>query len=76
MANEQTNSNEYITQAAAKAARLAIQTMSAASAAWTKYAGPWISGSIIYQPTSDCSTKDKYAELRTFKLQVKTCSKL
>ena len=51
MANEQTNSNGYITQAVAKAARVAIQTMSAAGTERKENAGPIMSGPIMKQAT-------------------------
>ena len=76
MANEQTNSNEYIAQAVPKAARVAIQTLYTAGAARRENVGSRMSGPIMKQPTFNWSSKDKYAELRNFKLKVKTCSKL
>ena len=75
MANEQTNSNEYITQAVAKTARVAMQTMSAASTARTENAEPRMSGPIMKQPKFDRNPKDTFAELRIFKLEVKAFSK-
>ena len=66
---KETNTNEYITQAVAKATRAAIQTMSAENVR------PRMSGCIMKQPTFDWSAKDKYAEVRNFKLEVKTCSR-
>ena len=76
MANEETNSNEYIEKAVAEAARVAIQKMSMACKARTENEGPRMSGPIMKQPTFDWSSKDKCAELRNFKLEVKTCSKI
>ena len=34
-----------------------------------------MSWTIIWQPTFDCGSKDKYAELRNFKLEVKNMLK-
>ena len=67
MTNEQTNSNHYI----AKAARVAIQTMSVYSAARTENVGLRMNRPIMKQPTFNWSSKDKYAELTNFKLEVK-----
>ena len=76
-ANEQTNSNEYIAQTVAKAARVAKQILSVTGAARTENAGPKMSGPIMKQPTLYWSSEDRYDELRNFKLKVnKTCSKL
>ena len=44
MTSEQINTNEYITQAVVKAARVAIQKLSTAGAARAKNAGPRMSG--------------------------------
>ena len=67
--NRLTPMNEL--QAVAEAARAAIQTMSVAATGRTEYVGPRISGTIMKQPTCDWTIKDKYAELRKFKLEVK-----
>ena len=67
--------SEYIIQAVAKAARAAIETIAMASTARAENLGPRISGTIMKKPTLDRYAKDKYAELRNFKLEVKTCSK-
>ena len=75
MANKQANTNEYIAQAIAKAARVAAQIMSAAGTARAENARPRMSGPIMKQPTFDWSAKDKFAKLRNFKLEVKTCLK-
>ena len=75
MASRWTNINEYIAQAVVKAARMAIQTMSAAGTAGAENARPRMSGPIMKEITFDWSTKDEYSELRSFKLEVKTCSK-
>ena len=64
-ANEQTTSNAYITQAAAEAARVAVQTMCLAGTARTKDAGPRMCGPIMKQPTFSWNSEDKYAELKT-----------
>ena len=69
MTSEQTNVNEYRAQAVAKAARMAIQTMSAASTG--ENVGPRMCGPMMKQPTFDWSAKEKYAELRNTKLGVK-----
>ena len=53
MASEQTNTNEYITQAVAKAARVAIQTISVAGTARAENAGPRVSEPIMKQPSFD-----------------------
>ena len=68
MINEQKNSNEYIAQAVAEAARATIQTMAMVSKTRAENTGPRISGTIVKQPTFNWITKDKYAELRNFKL--------
>ena len=70
MASKQTNTNEYIEQAVVKAARVAVQTMSSAGTARAENMGPRMSRPIMQQPTSDWSAKDKYAELRNFKVEV------
>ena len=57
------NPNEYIVQAVAK------------GAARAENVGAKMSGPIMKQTTFDWSTKDKYAKLGNFKLEVKTCSK-
>ena len=75
MANEQINTNEYITQAVPKATRAAIQIMAISATGRAENVGPRMRGSIMMQPTFDLSAKDKYAGLRSFKLEVKTCSK-
>ena len=75
MASEQTKPNKYTSQAVAKAARAAIQTMSAADTARAENVGPRMSRPIMKQPTFDWSAKDKYANLRNIKLEIKTCSK-
>ena len=72
MASEETNTNEYIAQAVAKAVRVSIQTMFMAVTARTESVGPRMSGPIMKQPTFDWSTKDKYAKLRNFKLEIKS----
>ena len=64
MASEQTNSNEYIAQAVAKAAKAVIQTMFTASAARAENVGHRMSRPIMKQPTFDWSSKGKYSELR------------
>ena len=71
MANEQTNSNEYIAQAVAEAAEVAIQTMPMSNTARSENGEPRMSGPIIKQPTYNWSSKDKYAELGNIKLEVK-----
>ena len=71
MANKQRNTNEYITQTVAKAARVAIQTMSTAATARAESVGPRMSGPIMKEPPFDWSAKDKYGKLRNFKLEVK-----
>ena len=53
MANEHTNSNEYVAQAVAKAARVPIQSMSAAGVTRTEKVGPRMSRPIMKQPTFD-----------------------
>ena len=75
IANEHTNSNEYIVQAVVEVARGAIQTVSAASAARKENTGSRMSGPFMKQPKFIWSFKDKHSELRNFKLEVKTCSK-
>ena len=69
MANEQTNINEYITQAVPKAARLAVQTKAMAGTASVENPGSRMSRPIMKQPTFDWRAKDKYAELRNLKLE-------
>ena len=61
----------YIGHVVAEATWVAIQSMSAASAAGTENVGSRVSGPIMKQPTFDWYSKDKYAELRNFKLEVK-----
>ena len=76
MSNEQINSNQYIAQAVAEASRLAIQTMSVAGTARTENAGPRMNRPIMKQPTFNWSSKEMYAGLRNFKLEVKPSSKV
>ena len=64
MASKKTGQNEFIAQAVAEATRLAIQTMAAAGTTRRDNVRPKMSGPIKKQPMFDCSTKDKYAELR------------
>ena len=71
MAYEQTSTNEYITHTVPEAAWVAIQTITTAGTARTENMGPKMSGPIMKQPTFDWSTKDKYAKLRNFKLEVR-----
>ena len=71
MANEQINTNEYIAQAVAEAARTAIQTMATAYTVRAENVGPRVSEPIMKWPTFDRSAKDKYAKQRNFKIEVK-----
>ena len=71
MTAAQTNTNIYRKQAVTKAAGAAIQTMSEASTAKAENMGPRMGGPIMKQRTFDWSAKDKYVELRNFKLEVK-----
>ena len=64
MANKQISQSEFIVQTVAKVARVAIQTMAAASTSRQDNAGLKTSRSIMRQPTFNWSTKDKYDELR------------
>ena len=70
MASEQTRQNEFIAKAVAKATSVAIQTMTTADTSRPDNAGPKMSRPIMKQPMCDWSTKDKYAELRNFELEV------
>ena len=54
MASAQTNQNEFIAQAVAKATNVAIQTMVIASTSSPDNVGPKMSGPIMKQPTFDC----------------------
>ena len=63
MASEQISQNELFTQAVAKAARVAIQTMAMASTPRQDNAGLKRSGSTMKQPTFNWNAKDKYEEL-------------
>ena len=75
MVNEQTNASEYIVQAIAKAARVTVQTRAMAGTARAANPVTRMSRPIMKQHTFDWSAKDNYAELRNFKLDVKTHSK-
>ena len=66
MANEQTKSNEYITQAVAEAARVAIQTMSMTGTAIAESVGPKVGKPMIKQSTFNWYMEDKYNELKNF----------
>ena len=48
-----------------------METMSATDTANSENTGPRMGGPIMEQPTFDCSVKDKYTELRNFKLEMK-----
>ena len=63
MASEQINHNEFIAQAVAKAARVAVQTMAMASTSRQDNAGLKMSGSIMRQPMFNWNAKYKYKEL-------------
>ena len=71
MANKQTNSNEYIAQAVAKAARVAIQTMSADCTARAETVLHRMSGPIISSINIFTEAQDKYNELRIFQTRGK-----
>ena len=75
LATKQTNSNAAIVQAVAKAARGAIQAMAMTEAERTQNAGPKLCRQIMQQLTFDLSSRDKYTELRNFKLKVKNLFK-
>ena len=70
MASEQVSQNEFITQAVAEAARVAIQTIAMANTSRQENKGPRMSGSILKQPMFSWNAKDKYEELLNFKLEV------
>ena len=70
MASEQISKNKFIIQAVAKAVRAAFQTMVTASTSRQDNAGHKMSGSIMKQPTFNWNARDKYEELRNFKLEI------
>ena len=72
MANDWTHANVYIPKAVSEATRVAIQTMFMASTVRTENVGSRKNGPIMKQPIFDCISKNKYAELRNFKLMVKS----
>ena len=74
MASYEINVTEAIAQIAGDAARMAIQTMTMASAKNNQRAqnmGSKIGSLLMRQPTFDWSSTDKYAELRNFRMEVK-----
>ena len=70
MANEQMDSSEYIAQAVTNATRVVIQTMATTGMGRVENVGPRSRPS-MKQATFDWNSKDKYTELRNFKLEVK-----
>ena len=70
MANEQSTANKVLAQVVAEAARVTIQAMAAAGAARTQNVGLRQGGPKMKQPTFTWEEKDKYNELRNFKLEV------
>ena len=62
--------NEFIAHAVAEASGVTIKTIAAAGTSRQENAEPRMSGPIMKEPTFDQNTKDKYAELRNFKLEV------
>ena len=72
MTTEQTSSNAAVAQAVAKTARAAIQALTMAEAERLQYTRPKVGGPIIGQLTFNCNSIDKYAELRNFRLEVKS----
>ena len=71
MASKQISQNEFIAQAVAEAARVALQTMAMVSIPRQGNIGLKINGSIMKQHMSNCNAKDKYEELLNFKLESK-----
>ena len=68
MANEQMN----ITQAVAKATQAMIQAIAAANAEnnTRQSVGPKVGVPMMKHPTFNLDTKDKYSELKNFRLQI------
>ena len=69
MTSEQISQNEFITQAVAKGARVAIQIMATTCTSRQDNAELMMSGSIMKQPTFNWNTRDKYDKLQYFKLE-------
>ena len=74
MASKQISQNKFVTQAVAKAARAAIQTMATTGTSRQDKAGLKMNGLIMKQPTFNWNAKNKYEELQNIKLKV--CSML
>ena len=67
--------NETIAEAVAKATRVAIQAMAAATAERPQsLAGPKIGGPGTKQPAFNWEMEGKYSELKTFRLEVNNIS--
>ena len=71
MASEQSTMTEAIAKAVAEVTRVAIQAMAATPVDRPlTMAGPKIGRLSMKQPTFNWEIKDKYSELKTFKLEV------
>ena len=70
MASKQISQNKFITQAVAKAAKAAIQTMAMASTSRQANVGLKMSVSIMKQPTFNWNAGDNYEGLRNFNIEV------
>ena len=73
MANEQTNSNEYIAQAVTEAAKVAVQAMAMTSREnnqRTHNVGPKVGSPLMRQLTFSLDFHSRYAELRNFRMEV------
>ena len=63
MASKQISQNEFVAQAVAKAAKVAMQAMAMASTSRQDSTGLKMSGFILKKPTFNWNVKDKYEEL-------------
>ena len=70
MANEQTKSNEYMAQALVEVVRVVVQTFTVACTAGSENKRPRMSVLSMKKPAFNGNYKDKYAEMRNFKLKV------
>ena len=66
MASKQISQNDFITQAVAEAARVAIQTMAVASTQRQGNRGLKMCGSIMKQSMFNWNVKEKYEDLGNF----------
>ena len=74
MTTEQINITKAIDQVAAEAQRVGVQAMvwvNTDNSQRTQNAGPKLGGPMVKQLTFNWSSKDKYAELKNFKMKLK-----